>query len=85
MSSLLKMAEEYVAREDAWPMHLCIRTRAILSLKSSPQVSQQRIYNFKLGRYVTLPAGGSISKAWHMHLSNCFLELVNDREMYVTV
>lgn len=63
-------------------MHLCIRTRAILSLKSSPQVSQQKIYNFKLGRYVTLPAGGSISKDPHMHLINGILELVNVREIY---
>lgn len=63
-------------------MHLCIRTRAILSLKSSPQVSQQKICNFKLGRYVTLPSGGSISNAQQMHLSNCFLGLVNIREVY---
>lgn len=58
-------------------MHLCIRTRAISSLKSSPQVSQQKIYNFKFGRYVTLPAGDNISNPQHMHLSNCILELVN--------
>lgn len=63
-------------------MHLCIRTRAILSLKSSPQVSQQKIYNFKLGRYVTLSAGGSISKDQYMHLINGILELVNVREIY---
>lgn len=63
-------------------MHLCIRTRAILSLKSSLQVSQQKIHNFKLGRYVTLPAGGNISNAQHLHLSSCILELVNIREMY---
>lgn len=63
-------------------MHLCIRTKAILSLKSSPQVSQQKICNFKLGRYVTLPSGGNISNAQQMHLSNCILELVNIREIY---
>lgn len=63
-------------------MHLCIRTRVISSLKSSPQVSQQKIYNFKPGKYVTLPAGGSISNAQHMHLSNSILELVNIREIY---
>lgn len=61
-------------------MHLCIRTRAISSLKSSPQVSQQKIYNFKLGS--TLPAGGNISNAQHMHLSNRILELVNIRGIY---
>lgn len=65
-------------------MHLCIRTRAILSLKSSPQVSQQKIYNFKLGRYVTLPAGGSISKDQHMHHTNGILELVNVREIFIS-
>lgn len=63
-------------------MHLCIRTRAISSLKSSPQVSQQKIYNFKFGRYVTMPAIGNISNAQHMHLSNCILDLVNTGEVY---
>lgn len=60
-------------------MHLCIRTRAISSLKSSPQVSQQKIYNFKFGRYVTMPAIGNISNAQHMHLSNCILDLEKER------
>lgn len=31
-------------------MHLCIRTRAILSLKSSPQVSQQKCTTLDLER-----------------------------------
>lgn len=40
------------------------------------------MYNFKPGRCVGLPAGGCISSAEHMHLSDCILELVNVGEVY---
>lgn len=40
------------------------------------------MYNFKLGRYVRLPAGGHISNTEHVCLSNCILELLNIGEFY---